>query len=134
MPRTDLDARAFQQSAVWTFDTDSQHLIPLDVCSGRLPTEQTPLFVAAKLRTASGRNLDGYVVVSGARSVYAIGVVSDGFEAAFNSRLPHAQPSQRVSLHFGLSEDEDLFPLTYECEFAYPGGQVLRGTFERPSR
>ena len=91
--------------------------------------ERMRIFIRAKIRTASGVSLKGYVMNENA---FCLGIFHNGKEIIF-SRHPLLEEENKKDLlelaHSMGVDPESIFPVHYETEFNSRQGSIISGEF-----
>jgi hypothetical protein len=118
MKTRELTPASLDEHAVWTWDDDEYHLIPV---TDPDDAWRETLFIQSRMKCWNGVVLDGYIIASGL-SVYAIGVFLDGDNLTFNCTVPDltAADEARLAETIGI---KGLSPFPIE----YRAGVIIRG-------
>ena len=124
-----LSLDAFQESPVWCFADDMEHLVPSNF-EGHLSEDDCPLFVRCELTTKGGRYLPGYIAAD--LAVYALGVLTENNEFTVHADMRELFPLAETGIRaaFEIPDDEPIFPMQYRSRYGYRGSPPLSGIFK----
>jgi hypothetical protein len=123
-----LNKYSFEQHPVWRWDDENTSHIPVDQ-SDPLPDDVGDLFIKASFYAPDGLMLEGYIV--GLVSFHAIGIFVDDKSLLFNSNFPQMAHQELGELYsFLRMKPFPVFPLRYETNFHFAGGDNISGFFD----
>lgn len=119
----------FERFAVWAWDDEQENHCPVKIEGDTLPDDLGPLFIKAAIRTASGREFDGYVI--GLESYYCFAIFVNDEEFMFNMNLSEFLDDEIKRLFVSMNEENmGFFPVNYRTKFKFSDSEKVTGSFD----
>jgi hypothetical protein len=123
--RTILTLQDFEQYPIWVWNDSNDAMCPLSE-RNVVPPEYQPAFVFGRFRTASGHELNGYLI--GGDSFFAFGLFVGEKKFVINLNLPNLINKNVVTIRSLLADPSfELFPVSYESPICFSNGSPIKG-------